>query len=90
MPAKTDYARKSKYKTNEYHGERGVGGNLVYAGDKLLDKHLFVHEAAASGFDWGPDADDARACQLAIALLAPLKGVSMKPPRLITCSRRTS
>lgn len=75
MSAKTAYSRKSKYKTQKYHGERGVGGNLVYAGDTLLDKHLFVHEAAAGGFDWGPDADDDRACQLAIALLAPLKGV---------------
>lgn len=75
MPAQTDYARKSKYKSNEYHGERGLGGNLVYAGDTLLDKHLFVHEVAPGGFDWGPDADDARVCQLAVALLAPLKGV---------------
>lgn len=75
MPAKTDYARKSKYKANKYRGERGLGGNLVYAGDTLLDKHLFVHRVAPGGFDWGPDADDDRACQLAIALLAPLKGV---------------
>ena len=75
MPSKTDYERKSKYKAREYRGERGIGGNIVYAGDNLLDKHLFVHRVAPGGFDWGPDADDDRACQLAIALLAPLKGV---------------
>ena len=75
MPSKTDYERKSKYKAREYHGERGIGGNIVYAGDTLLDKHLFVHRVAPGGFDWGLDADDNRACQLAIALLAPLKGV---------------
>jgi hypothetical protein len=75
MPSKTDYERKSKYKAREYRGERGIGGNIVYAGDNLLDKHLFVHRVAPGGFDWGPDADDDRACQLATALLAPLKGV---------------
>lgn len=75
MPSKTDYERKTKYKTREYRGERGVGGNIVYAGENLLDTHLFVHRVAPGGFDWGPDADEDRACQLAIALLAPLKGV---------------
>ena len=75
MPSKTDYERKTKYKTTTYRGERGLGGNIVHAGDTLLDKHLFVHSVAPGGFDWGPDADDDRACQLAIALLAPLKGV---------------
>ncbi|WP_424016292.1 DUF6166 domain-containing protein (plasmid) [Halorientalis pallida] len=75
MPAKTDYSRKSKYKATVYRGERSLGGNIVYAGDHLLDKHLFVHDVATGGFDWGPDADDDRACQLAIALLAPIKGV---------------
>ena len=71
MPSKTDCERKTK----EYRSERGIGGNIVSAGDNLLDKHLFVHRVAPGGFDWGPDADDDRACQLAIALLAPLKGV---------------
>lgn len=75
MPSKTDYKRTTKYKTSEYHGERSVGGNIVHAGDHLLDKHLFVHRVAPGGFDWGPDADNDRACQLAIALLAPLTGV---------------
>jgi hypothetical protein len=75
MPSKTDYERKRKYKAREYRGERDIGGNIVYAGDHLLDKHLFVHRVAPGGFDWGPDADDDRACQLAIALLAPLTGV---------------
>jgi hypothetical protein len=75
MPAKTDYSRKTKWKNEPYRGERGVGGNFVYAGDNLLDKHLFVHRVAPGGFDWGPDASDEKASQLAIALLAPLKGV---------------
>jgi len=75
MPAKTDYSRKTKWKYKPYRGERGVGGNFVYAGDNLLDKHLFVHRVAPGGFDWGPDASDEKASQLAIALLAPLKGV---------------
>jgi len=75
MPAKTDYSRKTKWKYKPYRGELGVGGNFVYAGDNLLDKHLFVHRVAPGGFDWGPDASDEKASQLAIALLAPLKGV---------------
>jgi len=75
MPAKTDYSRKTKWKYKPYRGERSVGGNFVYAGDNLLDKHLFVHRVAPGGFDWGPDASDEKASQLAIALLAPLKGV---------------
>lgn len=75
MPSKTNYQRKSKWKSKTYRGERTIGGNLVYAGDTLLDKHLFVHNASPGGFDWGPDADDTRACQLAIALLAPIRGV---------------
>lgn len=75
MPAKTDYSRKTKWKYKPYRGERGVGGNFVYAGDNLLDKHLFVHRVAPGGFDWGPDASDEKASQLALALLAPLKGV---------------
>ena len=75
MPAKTDYARKTKWKNEPYRGERSVGGNFVYAGDNLLDKHLFVHRAAPGGFDWGPNASNEKACQLALALLAPLKGV---------------
>ncbi|AXG11927.1 DUF6166 domain-containing protein [Haloplanus rubicundus] len=75
MLAKTDYSRKTKWKHKTYRGERGVGGNFVYAGDDLLDKHLFVHRVAPGGFDWGPDASDEKACQLAIALLAPLRGV---------------
>jgi len=75
MPAKTDYSRKTKWQTEPYRGERGVGGNLVYSGDTLLDKHLFVHCVSPAGFDWGPDASDEKASQLAIALLAPHKGV---------------
>jgi hypothetical protein len=75
MPPKTAYERKSKYRAKEYRGERGVGGNIVYAGNHLLDKHLFVHRVAPGGFDWGPEADEDRVCQLAIALLAPIKGV---------------
>ena len=75
MPSKTDYSRKTKWKTEPYRGERGVGGNFVYSGENLLDKHLFVHRVSPGGFDWGPDASDAKASQLAIALLAPYKGV---------------
>jgi hypothetical protein len=75
MPSKTAYERKSKWKATVYRGERTIGGNIVYAGENLLDKHLFVHNAAQGGFDWGPDADDERACQLAVALLAPTRGV---------------
>ena len=75
MPPKTAYERKSKYRAREYRGERGVGGNIVHAGNHLLDKHLFVHRVAPGGFDWGPEAGEDRACQLAIALLAPIKGV---------------
>ncbi|WP_394324584.1 hypothetical protein [Haloplanus natans] len=43
----------------------------------MLDKHLFVHPVSPGGFDWGPDADDDRACQLAIALLAPTFGLEV-------------
>jgi hypothetical protein len=75
MPSKTDYSRKTKWKTEPYRGERNVGGNFVYSGDNLLDKHLFVHRVAPGGFDWGPDASDEKASQLAIALLAPYRGV---------------
>lgn len=75
MPSKTDYSRKTKWKTESYRGERSIGGNFVYAGDTLLDKHLFVHRVAPGGFDWGSDASDEKASQLAIALLAPFKGV---------------
>lgn len=75
MPPKTAYERKSKYRAKEYRGERGIGGNIVYAGNHFLDKHLFVHRVAPGGFDWGPEATEDRACQLAIALLAPFKGV---------------
>ncbi|MFQ3293097.1 MAG: hypothetical protein ACI8VE_000153 [Natrialbaceae archaeon] len=75
MPAKTDYSRKTKWQTEPYRGERSVGGNFVYSGNSLLDKHLFVHRVSPGGFDWGPDASDEKACQLAIALLAPFKGV---------------
>ena len=75
MPIKTDYSRKTKWKNEPYRGKRSVGGNFVYSGDNLLDKHLFVHRVAPGGFDWGPNASDEKACQLALALLAPLKGV---------------
>jgi hypothetical protein len=75
MPAKTDYSRKIKWKTEPYRGERSIGGNFVYSGENLLDKHLFVHRVASGGFDWGPNASAEKACQLAIALLAPYKGV---------------
>ncbi|WP_394338639.1 hypothetical protein [Haloplanus salinus] len=43
----------------------------------MLDKHLFVHAVSPGGFDWGADADDDRACQLAIALLAPTFGLEV-------------
>jgi hypothetical protein len=72
----TDY-RRSTHRARRYRGERTVGGCLVYAGDNLLDKHLFVHAVSPGGFDWGPDADDDRACQLAIALLAPTLGLEV-------------
>lgn len=75
MPSETDYSRTTKWKTESYRGERSIGGNFVHAGDALLDKHLFVHRVAPGGFDWGPDASDEKASQLAIALLAPFKGV---------------
>jgi membrane protease YdiL (CAAX protease family) len=60
--------RRSTHRARSYRGERTFGGCLVYAGDTLLDKHLFVHRVSPGGFDWGPDADDDRACQLAIAI----------------------
>ena len=72
----TNY-RRSTHRARRYRGERTVGGCLVYAGDDLLDKHLFVHPVSLGGFDWGPDADDDRACQLAIALLAPTFGLEV-------------
>ena len=72
----TNY-RRSTHRARRYRGERTVGGCLVYAGDDLLDKHLFVHPVSPGGFDWGPDADDDRACQLAIALLAPTFGLEV-------------
>jgi len=54
-----------------YRGERCMGGQLVYTPDgDVLDKHLHVLRRAPSGFDWGPEADEARIDQLAIALLA--------------------
>ena len=72
----TNY-RRSTHRARRYRGERTIGGTLVYAGDALLDKHLFVHPVSPGGFDWGPDADDDRACQLAIALLAPTFGLEV-------------
>ena len=72
----TNY-RRSTHRARRYRGERTVGGCLVYAGDDILDKHLFVHPVSPGGFDWGPDADDDRACQLAIALLAPTFGLEV-------------
>jgi hypothetical protein len=72
----TNY-RRSTHRARRYRGERTIGGTLVYAGDALLDKHLFVHPVSPGGFDWGPDADDDRACQLAIALLAPTFGLKV-------------
>ena len=54
-----------------YRGERRMGGQLVYTpDDDVLDKHLHVLRRAPGGFDWGPEADEARIDQLAIALLA--------------------
>lgn len=54
-----------------YRGERCMGGQLVYTPDgDVLDKHLHVLCRAPGGFDWGPEADEARINQLAIALLA--------------------
>ena len=54
-----------------YRGERCMSGQLVYTPDEdVLDKHLHVLRRAPSGFDWGPEADEARIDQLAIALLA--------------------
>ena len=54
-----------------YRGERCMGGQLVYTPDgDVLDKHLHVLRRALGGFDWGPQADEARIDQLAIALLA--------------------
>ena len=48
-----------------------MGGHLVYTPDgDVLDKHLHVLRRAPGGFDWGPQADEARIDQLAIALLA--------------------
>ena len=72
----TNY-RRSTHRARRYRGERTVGGCLVYAGDDILDKHLFVHPVSPGGFDWGPDADEDRACQLAIALLAPTFGLEV-------------
>ena len=72
----TNY-RRSTHRARRYRGERTIGGTLVYAGDALLNKHLFVHPVSPGGFDWGPDADDDRACQLAIALLAPTFGLEV-------------
>jgi len=69
--------RRSTHRARRYRGERTIGGTLVYAGDTLLNKHLFVHSVSPGGFDWGPDADDDRACQLAIALLAPTFGLEV-------------
>lgn len=54
-----------------YRGERCMGGQLVYTPDgDVLDKHLNVLRRAPGGFDWGPETDEARIDQLAIALLA--------------------
>ena len=54
-----------------YRGKRCMGGQLVYTPDgDVLDKHLHVLRRAPGGFDWGPQADEARIDQLAIALLA--------------------
>ena len=71
---RTSYTQR-KHRARRYHGKRTLGGCLVYAGDELLDKHLNVHPVAPGGFDWGPDAAPERACQLAIALLAPVVGI---------------
>jgi hypothetical protein len=69
--------RRSTHRARSYRGERTFGGCLVYAGEDLLDKHLFVHRVSPGGFDRGPHADDDRACQLAIALLAPTFGLEV-------------
>jgi len=54
-----------------YRGERTVGGQLVYGpDDKILDQHADVLQVASGGVDWGPDADQDRFEQLAIALMA--------------------
>ena len=86
----TNY-RRSTHRARRYRGERTIGGSLVYAGDDLLDKHLFVHPVSPGGFDWGPDADDDRACQLAIALLAPTFGleVAVDDSRIRSDKRRS-
>ena len=48
-----------------------MGGQLVYTPDgDILDKHLHVLRRAPGGFDWGPEADEARIDQPAIALIA--------------------
>lgn len=48
-----------------------MGGQLVYTPDgDMLDKHLYVLRRAPGGFDWGPEAEEARIDHLAIALLA--------------------
>ncbi len=73
---KTSYSRSTN-RARRYRGERTLGGCLVYAGDDLLDKHLTVHPVSPGGFDWGPDAAPERACQLAIALLAPTLGLEV-------------
>ena len=73
---KTSYSRSTN-RARRYRGERTLGGCLVYAGDDLLDKHLSVHPVSPGGFDWGPDAAPERACQLAIALLAPTLGLEV-------------
>ena len=53
-----------------YRGERCMGGQPVYTPDgDVLDKHLHVLRRAPGGFDWGPQADEARIDQLAVALL---------------------
>jgi len=73
---KTSYSRSTN-RARRYRGERTLGGCLVYAGDDLLDKYLAVHPVSPGGFDWGPDAAPERACQLAIALLAPTLGLEV-------------
>lgn len=57
---------------SQYRGERAVGGPLVWDTNngELLDKRLDIFRLSPGGFDWGPDADGDRSCQLAIALLA--------------------
>lgn len=66
------FSRTSTHRSVEYQGERTVGGPLVYVDEQPLDKRLDVHREAPCGFDWGPKADDKRACQLAIALLVDM------------------